>query len=62
MRLHPTVAVYMQRSIPGILKKLKLMIRYLVRIKIEPDPTLSVEEFKVMSAKTGKDLMEEIAV
>jgi ribonuclease G len=60
LRLHPTVAAYMQRGIAGLLKKIKLMLRYLVKIKIEPDPTLSVEEFKVISAKTGRDLMEEM--
>ncbi len=58
LKLHPTVANYMQSSFAGKLKTLKLMLRYFVKLKIESDPTLSVEEFRVISNKTGKELTE----
>lgn len=58
LKLHPTVANYIRLSLTGRLKILKLMLKHFVRIKIEPDPTLSVEEFKVISNKTGKELTE----
>jgi ribonuclease G len=58
LKLHPMVANYMKSSLTGKLKILKLMLRHFVRIKVEPDPTLSVEEFKVISNKTGKELTE----
>ncbi len=58
LKLHPTVANYMKSSLTGRLKILKLMLKHLIKIKIEPDPTLSVEEFKVISNKTGKELTE----
>ncbi len=58
LKLHPMVANYMKSSLTGRLKILKLMLRHFVRIKVEPDPTLSVEEFKVISNKTGKELTE----
>jgi divalent metal cation (Fe/Co/Zn/Cd) transporter len=38
------------------------MLKYFVKIKVEPDPTLSVEEFKVVSAKTGRELTETFQV
>lgn len=58
LKLHPTVAKYLKSSFIGKLKLLKLVLRCFVKIKVEPDPTLSVEEFKVISAKTGKELTE----
>ncbi len=58
LKLHPTVANYVKSSLKGKFKILKLMVKYFVWIKIEPDPTLSVEEFKVISAKTGKEFSE----
>ena len=48
----------MKSSLKGKFKILKLMAKYFVLIKVEPDPTLSVEEFKVISAKTGKEFTE----
>ncbi len=58
LKLHPTVANYMKSSLTGKLKILKLMLKHLIKIKVEPDPTLSVEEFKVISNKTGRELTE----
>jgi ribonuclease G len=58
LKLHPTVANYMKSSFTGRLKTLKLMLKYFIKLKIEPDPTLSVEEFRVISNKTGKELTE----
>ncbi|MFN3135819.1 MAG: ribonuclease E/G, partial [Candidatus Kryptonium sp.] len=58
LKLHPTVANYMKSNLKGKLKVLKLMLKHFVLIKIEPEPTLSVEEFKVISAKTGKEFTE----
>jgi len=58
LKLHPTVASYVKSSLKGKFKILKLMAKYFVLIKVEPDPTLSVEEFKVISAKTGKEFTE----
>ncbi len=58
LKLHPTVAKYMRSSFAGRLKILKFMLKYFVKIKVEPDPTLSVEEFRVISNKTGKELTE----
>ncbi|MEN3038782.1 MAG: Rne/Rng family ribonuclease [Candidatus Kryptonium sp.] len=58
LKLHPTVAKYMKTSLRGRLKILKFILRYFIKVKVEADPTLSVEEFKVVSAKTGKELTE----
>ncbi len=58
LKLHPTIANYVKSSLAGRLKVLKLILKHFVKIKIEPDPTLSVEEFKVISNKTGKELTE----
>ncbi|MCS7229478.1 MAG: Rne/Rng family ribonuclease [Candidatus Kryptonium sp.] len=58
LKLHPTVAKYMKTSLKGRLKILKFILRYFIKVKVEADPTLSVEEFKVVSAKTGKELTD----
>ncbi len=58
LRLHPTLAKFMRTSLVGKIKTIKLMLKYFVKLKIEPDPTLSVEEFRAISAKTGKELTE----
>jgi len=57
-KLHPTLAKFMKTSLAGRIKTIKLMLRYFIKLKVEPDPTLSVEEFRVISAKTGKELTE----
>ncbi|CUU01625.1 ribonuclease G [Candidatus Thermokryptus mobilis] len=57
-KLHPTLAKFMKTSLAGRIKTIKLMLRYFIKLKVEPDPTLSVEEFRVVSAKTGKELTE----
>ena len=57
-KLHPTLAKFMKTSLAGRIKTMKLMLRYFIKLKVEPDPTLSVEEFRVVSAKTGKELTE----
>jgi ribonuclease G len=62
LKLHPTLAKFMRASLPGKIKTIKLMLKYFVKIKVEPDPTLSVEEFKVVSAKTGRELTETFQV
>jgi ribonuclease G len=62
LKLHPTLAKFMRASLPGRIKTIKLMLKYFVKIKVEPDPTLSVEEFKVVSAKTGRELTETFQV
>jgi len=62
LKLHPTLAKFMRASLPGRIKTIKLMLKYFVKIKVEPDPTLSVEEFKVVSAKTARELTETFQV
>lgn len=54
LRVHPTVASYLST---GPLSKLtKLMIRYFVKINLQPDPNINVDEFSFYSVRLQRDV------
>lgn len=57
LQVHPNFAEYLHQSTARILWKMQL--RHLVRIKLEENPLLKVDEFRVISARSGEDLTEK---
>jgi ribonuclease G len=60
LRVHPTVASYLSA---GSLSKLtKLMIRYFVKISLQPDPNVGVDTFYFTSVRQSRDVTGEYGV
>lgn len=57
LRCHPSVALKIRSGSKGFLTKVQF--KYLLRIKIQPDETLSVDQFHFMLKKTKEDITEE---
>jgi ribonuclease G len=57
LRVHPTVASYLSS---GSLSKLtKLMVRYFIKISLQPDPNVSVDEFNFYSVRMQRDVTRD---
>jgi ribonuclease G len=52
--VHPTMAAFLQDGTVSIVARLQL--KYFVRIKIVPEVTMPIGEFRVMSRKRGNDI------
>lgn len=57
LQVHPNFATYLHRSTARIIWKMQL--RHFVRIKLEENPLLNVDEFRVIAARSGEDLTEK---
>lgn len=59
LRVHPSIAAYLKE---GTISRLtKIMLKFFVQIKLEEDPTLSIDEFRVISTKQKKDITGQYA-
>jgi ribonuclease G len=57
LQIHPNVAAYLTE---GTISRLsRLMIKYFVKIKVQQNPNISLEEFKVVSVKEQKDITKK---
>lgn len=57
LQLHPNMAEYMTE---GTFNKIsRLMIKYFVKIKIIQNPTISIDDFRFLSAKNEKDITKD---
>ena len=57
LRVHPSMAAYLRE---GTISRLtKMMLKFFVRITLEGDPNLSIDEFRVISAKQKKDITDQ---
>lgn len=57
LRVHPTVNAYLKE---GTISRLtKLMWKFFVHIKLEQDPTLSIDEFRIYSVKQKADITDQ---
>lgn len=57
LRCNPSIAQYLTEGTFSRLTRLRL--KFFVRIKIEPEPALAVEEFRFISRKRNKDVTDE---
>lgn len=58
VRCHPIVA---KKLLEGKIKTLtKLQLKYLMRLRLEQDETIPLDEIKLISKKTQKDITEEL--
>jgi hypothetical protein len=57
LKVHPTVAEYLSH---GTISRLtKVMFKFFVKVKLEPDQHLPVDEFRFMSVKQKKDITQQ---
>ncbi len=60
LRVHPTIAEYLSK---GTLSRLtKIMFKLFVRIKLVPDSTIPVDEFRFFSVKQNRDITEQFEI
>ena len=58
IRAHPTVVTYL---IDGSISRLvRLMVRHFLRLRLEPDPTLPQDCFRIISHRTGTDITAQV--
>ena len=57
LKVHPTVAEYLSH---GTISRLtKVMFKFFVKVKLEPDQNLPVDEFRFLSVKQKKDITQQ---
>jgi ribonuclease G len=59
VRLHPEVALYLLEDEPDFVKHVK--DRAKVQIEIRDDPTIAIDEFRLVSQPAGRDVTEKYA-
>jgi len=57
LKVHPTVAQYLREG--TINRLVKMMVKYIVRIKLEEDESLPMSEFRFISLKQNKDITDQ---
>ncbi len=55
--VHPVMEAFLAQG--AISQSGRLMLKYFIRLKIVPDHTLAVDEFRVISTRRGKDVTKE---
>ena len=60
IRLHPEVALYLLEDEPGFLNHLKKATR--LDIDLRDDPTIGIDEFRLVSQPAGRDVTEKYAM
>jgi ribonuclease G len=58
--VHPAMQSFLMDGV--ISQAGRLMLKYFIRLKIVPDHTLSVDEFRVISTRKGKDVTKDFNV
>jgi ribonuclease G len=59
VRLHPEVALYLLEDEPDFVKHVRE--RAHVEIEIRDDPTVAIDEFRIVSQPAGRDVTEKYA-
>ena len=59
VRLHPEVALYLLEDEPDFVKHVR--DRAKVEIEIRDDPTIGIDEFRLVSQPAGRDVTEKYA-
>ncbi len=58
IRAHPTVVTYLTDG--SISRLVRLMVRHFLRLRLEPDPTLPQDSFRIISHRTGTDITAQV--
>jgi ribonuclease G len=56
LKVHPSIAEYLQSG--TITRLTRIMFKFFVRIKLEPDSSIAVDEFRFVSVKQGTDITD----
>ena len=59
VRLHPEVALYLFEDEPDFIRHLSKRTK--VAIEIRDDPTVGIDEFRLVSQPAGRDVTEKYA-
>jgi ribonuclease G len=59
VRLHPEVALYLLEDEPEFMKQVKAQAK--VQIEIRDDPTIAIDEFRLVSQPAGRDVTDKYA-
>ena len=57
LHLHPTMTDYLRISIPNLIRKIQW--KNFIRIKVEEDETVPIDDFRVFLTKTGEDITDQ---
>jgi len=57
LRLNPTIAEYLSQG--AISRMTKIQFKFIVKVKMIPDPALSLDDFKFFSVKQKKDVTDQ---
>lgn len=58
IRAHPAVVTYLTDG--SISRLVRLMVRHFLRLRLEPDPTLPQDSFRIISHRTGTDITAQM--
>lgn len=58
IRAHPAVVTYLTDG--SISRLVRLMVRHFLRLRLEPDPTLPQDSFRIISHRTGTDISAQV--
>jgi ribonuclease G len=58
IRAHPAVVTYLTDG--SISRLVRLMVRHFLRLRLEPDPTLPQDSFRIISHRTGTDITAQV--
>jgi ribonuclease G len=58
IRAHPAVVTYLNDG--SISRLVRLMVRHFLRLRLEPDPTLPQDSFRIISHRTGTDITAQV--
>lgn len=60
LRIHPSIAGYLREG--RISRLMKIQFKFLVLVKLQEDPKLSIDEFRVFSPRQKKDITDQFKV
>ncbi len=58
VRVHPLIAAYLSDG--SLSRFVRLMVRHFIRLRLEPDPTLPQDTFRIISYRTGADITARV--
>ncbi len=58
IRAHPAVVAYLTDG--SFSRIVRLMVRHFLRLRLEPDPTLPQDSFRIISHRTGTDITAQV--
>jgi ribonuclease G len=57
LKVNPNIAVFLTHG--AISRMTKIMFKFFVRVKVEPDPSLPMDEFRFFSVRQKKDITDQ---